>query len=183
MRVLDRQSLTDDIVERFWSGMVKSGPGGCWSHGTGTRSRNANAFYWRDPRDGRRCSQSAAVLAFLLTSPEGIPDGYIVGHACNNRRCVNPDHLVAMTWSQRGLKSVRDGLRTYEPQPPRLGAYNPNSKMKPRDVREIRRRYAAGEKQSVLVAEFGVSSSAIHKIVHRQTWKDLPDEEPNDRLG
>lgn len=40
-------------------------------------------------------------------------------------------------------------------------------------VREIRRRAAAGERQTKLATEFGVSNSAINRIVMRTRWADV----------
>jgi predicted DNA binding protein len=49
-----------------------------------------------------------------------------------------------------------------------------NAKLTPKQVREIRRSYDAGEKiQVVLAAEFGVSQRAISLVVRRETYTDI----------
>lgn len=45
-------------------------------------------------------------------------------------------------------------------------------------VLEIRAKYTKGTSQVVLSEMYGVSSVAIHKIVHRQTWQQLPELDP-----
>lgn len=45
------------------------------------------------------------------------------------------------------------------------------------EVIEIRKRAAQGERQAQLGRDFGVRAATIYRIVHRQTWTDLPDEE------
>lgn len=44
------------------------------------------------------------------------------------------------------------------------------------DVREIRRRYAAGESQRQLAREYGVSHPTVHNIVHRKSWQAITEE-------
>ncbi len=41
-------------------------------------------------------------------------------------------------------------------------------------VRECRRRFAAGEQQDVLAAEFGVSKPTMHKAIIGKTWQHVP---------
>lgn len=40
-------------------------------------------------------------------------------------------------------------------------------------VKEIRRRHAAGESQSALAREFGIKQPSIYAIVRRQSCKDV----------
>lgn len=44
-------------------------------------------------------------------------------------------------------------------------------------VREIRRRHTAGESQMALARAFKVSSSTVHHVVHRITYRTVPDSE------
>lgn len=42
-----------------------------------------------------------------------IPAGLVIDHLCNNRRCVNPEHLEAVTTGQNNQRAwdVRKGKR------------------------------------------------------------------------
>lgn len=57
------------------------------------------------------------------------------------------------------------------------GARNPNSTLTPEMVLTIRKRYAEGVTQRELCNVYGVSVTAIARIVHRETWGWLKDDE------
>lgn len=96
-----------------------------------------------------------------------IPDGMVVRHTCDNRRCVSPAHLVIGTQ----LDNVRDMV---ERGRCKRGAEHWAAKLTPESVREIRRRTDARENREALAAEFGVAVITIHRIALRQTWRHLP---------
>ena len=56
----------------------------------------------------------------------------------------------------------------------RFGIARPSlRKLSAQQVREIRRRYEAGEPQGELARTFGVPQSGIHAIVNRITYRDV----------
>lgn len=57
----------------------------------------------------------------------------------------------------------------------RRGSSTPNSKLTDDQVRDIRRRYSAGETQTALASEFGIAQSNISKIIRRVTYPHLDD--------
>jgi hypothetical protein len=98
-----------------------------------------------------------------------IPEkGIEVCHTCNNKLCVNPNHLYAGTKSDNARDAYRDGLCT---APPSQGEQNGRAKLTKEKVSEIRHRYASGEtNKSELGRQFGVSSCQIKNIVTRKQW-------------
>ena len=63
-----------------------------------------------------------------------IPDDFTIDHLCKNRRCMNPDHMEAVTFAEnvrRGVK--RDYCKRGHPQiPENRYAYNCKGKRKER---------------------------------------------------
>lgn len=56
----------------------------------------------------------------------------------------------------------------------RRGTAHHAAKLTWEQVAEIRRRYATGEEQRPLAAEFGVSQAVVSKIVRWETWREPP---------
>jgi len=50
------------------------------------------------------------------------------------------------------------------------------------NAEEIRRRYAAGEKQRTLAQEYGISKTSVGEIVRRETYKHPPKAMQSGRL-
>lgn len=86
-----------------------------------------------------------------------IPAGMVICHSCDNPPCVNPAHLSVGTHADNIRDCVSKGRRAR--RQPR------GSKLSDEQVRAIRRRYAAGERQYALAAEFSVNQSTISDII------------------
>lgn len=97
-----------------------------------------------------------------------IPAGLCVCHRCDNRACVNPEHLFIGTHADNMADMVRKGRQT-------LGSVNRGAKLTEEQVRDIRDRLHAGETRRCLAREFGVSSTAVDSIVSGKTWAWLDD--------
>lgn len=93
------------VEERFWPKVDKSpghGPNGdCW---VWTASVNKKYGY------GNFCGPEVRAhrMAYVLSKGE-IPEGLIVMHSCDNRRCCNPSHLSVGTPKDNTQDMVRKG--------------------------------------------------------------------------
>lgn len=80
---------------QFWS-KVERRDSGCWEWtGALTASGYGSGWNYAYPLGGKRRT-SAHRQSYLLTKGE-IPEGLQIDHLCSNKKCVNPDHLEAVT--------------------------------------------------------------------------------------
>lgn len=96
-----------------------------------------------------------------------IPDGLFVCHKCDNRRCINPDHLFLGTNAENMADCARkgraSGLRN-------IGENNGRAVLSIDDVRAI---LASKEIYPILGARYGVSRSTIAMIKTGRIWRSL----------
>ena len=85
-----------------------------------------------------------------------IPEGLFVCHSCDNRRCVNPEHLYLGT----NRENMRDAAKRG-----RLA-----SVLTMPDVVDIRDRVARRESVKAVASEYHMSTSAIYAICARRSW-------------
>lgn len=90
-----------------------------------------------------------------------IPEGMYVCHRCDTPACVNPAHLF--------LGTPTDNVQDMHAK----GRWNRLSKVTPQQVKEIRRRRAAGETLQSLADAFGISDGNVSAICLGKSWKRL----------
>lgn len=119
---------------------------GCWNwikttneNGYGVKTINYRAHY--------------AHRVYYQRAKGPIPDGMHLDHLCRNRRCVNPDHLEAVTPAVNAQRCA-------------------TTRLTPEKVRAIRARHAMGEGQQSLAATFGIDSSQVCRVVNRKSWRN-----------
>lgn len=166
--------LTPKQIERFWSKIDRSGgPDACWPWMAGRfpSGYGATAMY--------RVPYRAHRLAFILTVGP-IPARMVICHMCDNPPCCNPRHLWLGTVADNNRDTAAKGhYPTGDQHPARLnpdlrrGERNGRSRLKNDDIRDIRRRYAAGESQGDIAERYRVHRNTIWWIVNRRHWKHV----------
>jgi hypothetical protein len=79
-------------------------------------------------------------------------------HRCDNRLCVNPDHLFLGTNQDNILDKAKKGRVA-------------SAKLSPDKVKAIRRQRADGASLSDLADQYGVTPATVHaSIVGKRTW-------------
>ena len=138
-------------MDRFWNKVNKQGPDECWEW---TNGLNGNGYGSFNIEGKIHTAHRASYL--LNVGP--IPEGQVVRHSCDNRKCVNPAHLEVGTYSQNNQDIVNRGRRDY--------------KLTIHDARAIREELERGCLQKVLAARYGVSNGLISQIKNNRTWTE-----------
>lgn len=158
--------MRPNTINDFWKKVDKNGPevsdkadGKCWVW-AGTDIRRgyprlaARGRYW-----------SAHRYSWFIHNGE-IPVGTQVLHRCDNKVCVNPDHLFLGTSADNRRDCVQKERQA-------RGEHHGRSKLTEESVREIRSRFVSGCRVNgarALAMEFGVLPFVIRKVVNRQNW-------------
>lgn len=98
-----------------------------------------------------------------------IPEGLCVLHECDNRRCVNPNHLFLGT----NQDNVDDKVNKNR-QPDLKGENNGSAKLTSNQVREIRQLCRERKLlQKEIAKMFHISPGSISHIYTNKTWRHI----------
>lgn len=100
-----------------------------------------------------------------------IPDGMLVCHHCDNRRCVRPDHLFLGTVADNNADTRNKGRSRQGPPADARGENNNFHKLTWEQVREIRR--LQGTKPTgEIAAMFGIGRCYVNQIARGYRWAE-----------
>jgi len=95
-----------------------------------------------------------------------IPDGVCVLHACDNRKCVNPEHLFLGTLKDNTQDMIKKKRHVH-------GEIQWNSRLNKNDVIKIMEFLDEGILHSEIARIFNVSMQTIADISQRKSWKEI----------
>lgn len=149
--------LMKSIEERFWSKVNKTDS--CWLW-TASTSRGYGKFFNGDK------IINAHRYSFILHRGI-IPAGLYICHTCDNRICVNPDHLFLGT-NQDNMNDMKFKNRQTK------GISINTCKLTKQQVIEIRNKYTLTLYTAQrLASEYNVSYQNIYSIIHNKSWKHV----------
>lgn len=192
---MPRKYTPEERLHAFWSKVNKESGHWwngiqCWFWIAGGTKSGYGTFSYEGRQIGAHC------VAYILAHGP-IPDSLFVLHRCDNRRCVNPDHLFIGTAADNSRDMVTKGRNRrgtdhhmskhpelapsgdahYTHRSPELirkGEALTHSKLTEERVREIRRRYAAGGvTQYQLADEYGIAVASVNRVVRRVSWRHV----------
>jgi HNH endonuclease len=146
---------SDKLLHRFLSKIVKCETG-CWLW-TGAKDP---AGYGRISYEGR--NDKAHRISHLLFKGS-IPEGMDTTHSCDNKGCVNPDHLFVQTRSEHKKEHFAKGDLNHK------GENSPTHKLTEHDVLAIRMNRV--DSNVDLAKRFEVSPNHISDIRSGKRWR------------
>jgi hypothetical protein len=114
---------------------------------------------------GKRITMSRYMY---LIHKGNIPKGLEIRHKCDNRKCINPDHLEIGTHSDNMQDMIKRDRRQHQ-----VGIKNPNAKLKESIVIRILKLYKSGLTQKVIANKCNIDPRTVNKIIHKKTWKHI----------
>lgn len=91
-----------------------------------------------------------------------IGSAYVL-HSCDNRKCVNPDHLSLGSFDENMHDMVKKGRQA-------AGMRNGHAKLTDQQVRDIR---AAAGTHSQIAKEYNVTPSLVTMIRRNRIWRHI----------
>lgn len=138
---------------------------GCWEW-QGCKRAGYGHTIIGSRKDRTRHTIQAHRLAYMLWKGE-IPDGYCVCHKCDNRACINPDHLFVGTRKDNADYRDRKGRNVIK-----IGEEKTNAKLTRKIVKDARWEHVyKGTTYSELARKYGVSWQAMFCAIKGKTWK------------
>lgn len=145
------------LSERFWEKVDIRGKDECWEW---------MASLHKDGYGNFRGTLSH-IVSWRLSNGD-FQKGMYVCHKCDNRSCVNPNHLFLGTQ----LDNMRDMVNKGRGKD-HNGENNPKAKLKEKDVLEIYRLHNSGTSSYKIAKIYNVTQTAISYIVKGKSWKNL----------
>lgn len=148
------------LLERFEDKIFYS-PDGCW-YWTGSMIPSGYGVF-----RANGTIRIASRISYELYRGV-IPENILVCHHCDNRICVNPNHLFLGTYKDNRDDMVKKGREVIL-----FGEENANSRLRNSDVIEIRKLHSMGYSGQYIGNIYGVSRTMVAYIIKKQSWKHV----------
>jgi HNH endonuclease len=141
------------LAHALYKDVSKDPETGCWNW---TRSTFKTGYGKLSYGSGNTLYAHRA--SYALANAVELPPMQYICHRCDNRLCINPEHLFAGTPTENNHDMMRKGRDV-------------KCKLTPDAVREIRH---SSEHVCVLAERFGVTRTAIFDVKSGKTWRLVP---------
>lgn len=143
-------------TQEFWLTVVKTET--CWLCWAGNNGNGYRRVKW----NGKMIYVHR--LAYILT--KGDPGTKMVRHTCDNRQCVNPEHLI--------LGTHQDNMDDRTERNDYLKGSRHHQAVLTEDlIRSVRLRLKNGESGRSIARDLGIGESHVSQIRHRLIWRHV----------
>lgn len=97
-----------------------------------------------------------------------IPAGLVIRHKCDNRACINPEHLEVGTHRENIGDMISRNRQA-------KGSRKPFSKLTEADVIEIKSLLSKGMTNRSIAGIYSIDESVISEIKHKKAWKHVKE--------
>lgn len=152
---------SQDILDRFWSKVDKSGD--CWIWTAGKTVGYGCFYIAKKHHYAHRMSYEIQYGS--------IPEGLCVCHTCDNPACVNPAHLFAGTRKDNLYDMMSKGRDKF--QYSKFNDEHPRAKLTWEDVDKIRAMYqkgVMGKGAQAIARQLGVCKTTVLAVVTNKRW-------------
>ena len=149
-------------MKRFWTKVNKTET--CWNWTAYCNVAGYGTFLY----NGK--ARTAHRIAWLLATGKD-PGNLLVLHKCDNRKCVNPEHLYIGT----AADNVRDSINRRRIK---VGEAHYAAKLSVASIEWAVKEYNSGRDQKSIAKELNVSPSALYNALKGKTWKHVGINSP-----
>lgn len=154
------KSRTDRLLDK----VMPEPNSGCWLWLGGVNNKGYGKFRWSEGKT------ALAHRASWKMHKGEIPTGILVCHRCDNRVCVNPDHLFLGTAKDNSDDKLRKGRDSHA-----FGELHGRARLSEGHVKDIREAIGNGRTSQSLADQYGVPRRTIRDIKTWRTWRHLSE--------
>lgn len=166
-----RKRAYERTLKNFWEKVDKKGEDECWEWLGAVCSDGYGSFLYNGKVEG------AHRVSCIIHNIE-ISDGTEVTHSCDNRSCVNPNHLKPKTHKDN-MQEMFDRNRANKAR----GENNGMAKLTWDIVKDVRKEYTNDRSSTItsLSKKFNIPRGTIGFIVSNKSWVDKDYIVPTNR--
>lgn len=161
------EEVKSKTIERFWKKIIFDSADKCWNY-KGLK-KNVYGFFHVGSIANPSPKEIKAHRYIYMKLFGEIPSNVHVLHKCDNRKCVNPNHLFSGSSNDNIQDMVKKGRNKWV-----VGSNHGMAKLTESDIPVIRERNKNGESYSQIGRSFSVSYKTISDICNRKHWSHVP---------